>query len=41
MKYYLKNHLGIYKEIKKSTYEEVFKINSSLLMIKIFGELKQ
>jgi hypothetical protein len=40
MKYFLKNHLGEYKEITKNTYDEVFKINSSLLMVGIFGGLK-
>jgi hypothetical protein len=39
MEYYIKNHLGIYKKISKQTYEEIFKINSSILMVSIFNEV--
>jgi hypothetical protein len=39
MKYYIKNHLGIYKEISFKTYEEIFKINSSILMVSVLNEV--
>ncbi len=35
MKYWFKNHKGIYKEITKKTYDEIFKINSYLLCVSI------
>ena len=37
MKYYIKNHLGKYKKITKKCYEEIFKINSGILMVSIRG----
>ena len=37
MKYYIKNHLGIYKKITEKTYNEIFKIDASLLLVKIDG----
>jgi len=37
MKYYIKNHLNKYKQISKRTYDEIFKINSSILMVSING----